>query len=205
MGTYISGGSDTSGGSLIQLFGVDHAETGAFYIKTPNAAGNANVQRVQISGKTTTATITWSNILHNKIPLTGGTQQDIYIPVAASATANTWMRITPSSNNGDVADANGAYIDIFGSAYSGHTGAIEFATPRADGAANIQRLQISGKAATATATWAAINHDFGSGTATFGGATSFSGANSEFYTDSEYNQIFFGIHANSIAIVCSFI
>ena len=65
------GGSTGIDGNLY-LFGKDHANyPGAVWIQTPNAAKDALVQRLAITGVIGTAVATWAAITHTNIALTG--------------------------------------------------------------------------------------------------------------------------------------
>jgi hypothetical protein len=59
------------GGSWIALHGVGHASPGLFSLSTPDAAGTGDIQRLSISGKSTTAIATWTSVTHTGIKLSG--------------------------------------------------------------------------------------------------------------------------------------
>ena len=61
----ISGGLYAAGdGAVLTLTGKDYGDAGYLQIQTPNAAGNAHIQRLEITGKVTTASAAWTNISH---------------------------------------------------------------------------------------------------------------------------------------------
>ena len=67
---FLFGGTGVAGSDAhIVLRGKDQASTGYMNFYTPNAAGNADVERLNISGKIGTAVATWANVTHTGLVL----------------------------------------------------------------------------------------------------------------------------------------
>jgi hypothetical protein len=165
----LSGGAGTGGkGALVTLVGKSHAATGKFEIATPNAAGDADVTRLVISGVAAIAVATWTNITHTGLKLSGtldandqlisnvtgmsmkGAPQD-YCVFNAVDTLYVGMR------GGTNAVGSGAFIRMHGKSHA-TVGRFSLSTPNATGDADVERLRISGVLATAVATWSTITH-----------------------------------------------
>jgi hypothetical protein len=95
--TVLTGGLNAAGGgALVTLAGIAAGDTGAFYLDTPNAAGNGDIIRLSVSGKTATSVATWSNITHTGLVLSGAlnaNSQNI-ISVAALGVGTAGPRAT---------------------------------------------------------------------------------------------------------------
>ena len=71
-GMFIRGGTVATGsGAFAQFYGKTHANTGGFYLATPDAAGTADTNRLVISGVAATAVATWGSITHTGLVLSG--------------------------------------------------------------------------------------------------------------------------------------
>ena len=69
----IRGATQSSGSSpAFWLWGRDHAQAGALWIATPDAAGTGDILRFTISGKLATAVATWSVVTQTGLDITSG-------------------------------------------------------------------------------------------------------------------------------------
>lgn len=64
-------GHHPSTGPYLYFAGKDHAGNGEVYLATPNAAENAPVNRLHITGALATAVATWASITHTGLVLSG--------------------------------------------------------------------------------------------------------------------------------------
>jgi len=69
---YFKGATSDAKAATLRLSGADHASTGRLDIITPNAAADAGVTRLLISGKVAVAIATWSSVTHTGFDITAG-------------------------------------------------------------------------------------------------------------------------------------
>jgi len=107
---YLYGGTKSAGkGTKVALSGVDQAQHGAFRVWTPNAAENADTQRLDISGDIDISVGTWSNITHSGLSVTDG--QNIVVGTgigssfgAAANQKSSFHGVTPVVQAAHIAD-----------------------------------------------------------------------------------------------------
>ncbi len=122
------GSSDSGGGGCyVALYGkTEGTHPGSFLINTPNAAGNADVQRLKISGVLDVAVLALTNITVTGLKLSGAL--DVNSQVINNVT--------------EIHSAN-ANLDLYGERTTGGGNAIQIWTRKADGSDRLRWL-ISG-------------------------------------------------------------
>ncbi len=90
---YFYGALTSAKAAMIRLSGSDHASAGRLDISTPNAAADAGVTRLIISGKAATATATWSNITHTGLVLTASSKLNPASGVAGFSVVSTSLTL----------------------------------------------------------------------------------------------------------------